>query len=224
MERKTRSTLSISPDKLIPKLPKYWNRCKTQNASANLKQAENYNKRHQALLLPDVNMGDKGWVTNNITLHCLPAYHLVPSPKANVGGTLNSQLEGINLAHKNAPTSNLASLRPQSSQHVQAELSNRQLDWICQVRLVSFSLMPFESWTWHEVITMSAVNISFLVIALHAFYKGDAKMKTRCFQFRYFDKICCCTWNKICYSCPTQVPANLWCISYWQFRLQLDYL
>ena len=30
---------------------------------------------------------------------------------------------------------------------------------------------------------MSAVNISFLVIALHAFYKGDAKMKTRRFQF-----------------------------------------
>ena len=29
-------------------------------------------------------------------------------------------------------------------------------------------------------------------------------MKTRCFQFRYFDKICCCTWHKICYSLPTQ--------------------
>ena len=49
-----------------------------------------------------------------------------------MGGTLNSQLEGINLAHKNAQTSNLASLRPQSSQHVQAELSNRQLDWTCE--------------------------------------------------------------------------------------------
>ena len=44
---------------------------------------------------------------------------------------------------------------------------------------------------------MNAVNISFLVIALHAFFKGDAKMITRHHKFRYFDKICCCTWKKI---------------------------
>ena len=44
---------------------------------------------------------------------------------------------------------------------------------------------------------MNAVNISFLVIALHAFFKGDAKTITCRHQFRYFDKICCCTWKKI---------------------------
>ena len=131
MERKTRSTLSMSPDKLIPKLPNLKPLQDTER-KYKLKQVENYNKRHQASLLPDVNMGDKVWVSDIITLHCLLAYHLVPSPKANVGGTLNSQLEGINLAHKNAQTSNLASLHPQSSKHVQAELSNRQLDWTCE--------------------------------------------------------------------------------------------
>ena len=44
---------------------------------------------------------------------------------------------------------------------------------------------------------MGAVNISFLVIALHAFFKGDAKMITRHHHSRYFDKICCCTLEKI---------------------------
>ena len=131
MERKTRSTLSMSPDKLIPKLPNLKPLQDTER-KYKLKQVENYNKRHQASLLPDVNMGDKVWVSDIITLHCLLAYHLVSSPKANVGGTLNSQLEGINLAHKNAQTSNLASLHLQSSKHVQAELSNRQLDWTCE--------------------------------------------------------------------------------------------
>ena len=47
---------------------------------------------------------------------------------------------------------------------------------------------------------MSAVNISFLAIALRAFFKRDALMIPRRHQLRYFDKICCCTWKKNCSS------------------------
>ena len=45
----------MSPDKLIPKLPNL----QDTERKCKLKQAENYNKRHQASLLPEVNMGDK---------------------------------------------------------------------------------------------------------------------------------------------------------------------
>ena len=48
----------MSPDKLIPKLPNLKLLQDTER-KCKLKQAENYNKRHQASLLPEANMGDK---------------------------------------------------------------------------------------------------------------------------------------------------------------------
>ena len=48
----------MSPDKLIPKLPNLKLLQETER-KCKLKQVENYNKRHQASLLPEVNMGDK---------------------------------------------------------------------------------------------------------------------------------------------------------------------
>ena len=123
MERKTRSTLPMSPDKLIPKLPNLKLLQETER-KCKLKQVENYTETSSSITSLWGKYGRQSQQSSHITSYQVQ--------KKNVGGTLNSQLEGINLAHKNAQTSNLASLRPQSSQHVQAELSNCQLDWTCE--------------------------------------------------------------------------------------------
>lgn len=78
--------------------------------------------------------------------------------------------------------------------HSQMNLKFREITGIwsrhesIKVSVNFFPLMPFESWTWFEAIKARAENMSFLVIALHALFKGDAKMKPslsiRCFDPR----------------------------------------
>ena len=122
MGRKIRSTLSMSPEKLIPKLPNLKRLQKTERKKR-LQQTDNYNIRHRASVLPDLNMGDKVWIPDNKTLEVVVRRSqaprsvvvntensllrrnkrdLVPSPRANAEGTSNTQLEGISLAHKYA--------------------------------------------------------------------------------------------------------------------------
>ena len=122
MGRKIRSTLSMSPEKLIPKLPNLKRLQKTERKKR-LQQTDNYNIRHRASVLPDLNMGDKVWIPDNKTLEVVVRRSqaprsvvvntensllrrnkrdLVPSPRANAEGTSNTQQEGISLAHKYA--------------------------------------------------------------------------------------------------------------------------
>ena len=56
---------------------------------------------------------------------------------------------------------------------------------------------------------MSAVNISFLVIALHAFYKGDAKMKTVAFNSDILTKFAAAHGTK--FAIPCQRKCRLIC-------------
>ena len=122
MGRKIRCTLSMSPEKLIPKLPNLKRLQKTE-CKKRLQQTDNYNIRHRASVLPDLNMGDKVWIPDNKTLEVVVRRSqaprsvvvntensllrrnkrdLVPSPRANAEGTSNTQLEGISLAQKYA--------------------------------------------------------------------------------------------------------------------------
>lgn len=112
----------MSPEKLIPKLPNLKRLQKTERKKR-LQQTDNYNIRHRASVLPDLNMGDKVWIPDNKTLEVVVRRSqaprsvvvntensllrrnkrdLVPSPRANAEGTSNTQLEGISLAHKYA--------------------------------------------------------------------------------------------------------------------------
>ena len=120
MGRKIRSTLSMSPEKLIPKLPNLKRLQKTERKKR-LQQTDNYNIRHRASVLPDLNMGDKVWIPDNKTLEVVVRRSQAPrsvvvntensllrrnkrdaSLRANAEGTSNTQLEGISPADKYA--------------------------------------------------------------------------------------------------------------------------
>ena len=57
----TPAELLMSPEKLIPKLPNFEQLRRTERAYKQ-REAENYNKRHRASVLPDLNPGDKVWI------------------------------------------------------------------------------------------------------------------------------------------------------------------
>ena len=61
MGRKLRSTLPFAAEKLTPKLPNYDQLWKTEQAYKH-QQAENYNRRHRASPLPNLNPGNKVWI------------------------------------------------------------------------------------------------------------------------------------------------------------------
>ena len=61
MGRKLRSSLPLSPEKLIPKLPDMEQLRKTELADK-CQQAQDYNKRHRVSVLPELHPGDRIWV------------------------------------------------------------------------------------------------------------------------------------------------------------------
>ena len=110
----------MSPEKLIPKLPNLKRLQKTERKKR-LQQTDNYNIRHRASVLPDLNMGDKVWIPDNKTLEVVVRRSQAPrsvvvntensllrrnkrdaSLRANAEGTSNTQLEGISPADKYA--------------------------------------------------------------------------------------------------------------------------
>jgi len=122
MGRKLRSTLPLAPEKLIPKLPDFEQLRKTESAYKQ-RQAENYNKRHRASVLPDLNPGDKVWIPDKsspaVVIQKSPqprSYvvkteqsllrrnrrHLVPNPKEEIEETVTSSPTGND--HRNKDT------------------------------------------------------------------------------------------------------------------------
>ena len=76
MERKLRSTLPLVPEKLTPKWPETEQLRKTELVYKHM-QAENYNHRHRASVLPELKPGDKVWVTEQSS----PAVIVQKSPE-----------------------------------------------------------------------------------------------------------------------------------------------
>jgi len=75
--RKLRSTLSLAPEKLIPKWPETEQLRKTEPEYKH-KQAENYNRRHRASALPEVKPGGKVWVTDQSSPFVIVQKSLAP--------------------------------------------------------------------------------------------------------------------------------------------------
>lgn len=61
MGKKLRSTLRLASEKLTPKLPDT-EKLRRDEESYKQRQAQNYNRRHRASVLPDLSSGEKVWV------------------------------------------------------------------------------------------------------------------------------------------------------------------
>ena len=76
MGRKLRSTLPLAPEKLAPKWPETEQLWKTELEYKH-KQAEKYNRRRRASVLPELKPGNKVWVTDQSS----PAVLVQKSPE-----------------------------------------------------------------------------------------------------------------------------------------------
>ena len=64
MGRKLRSILPSAPEKLTPKWPETEQALRETELEYKHKQAEKYNRRHRASVIPELKPGDKVWVTD----------------------------------------------------------------------------------------------------------------------------------------------------------------